>query len=115
MSNGFVVIELGESLEDVDVSDFNDDDFSDVIRQELADRHFKLLSKKEQKKLLDLVSQKSINYSGDLSQLDFLRKDQLGDDLDQKEMDSIAERESEYNDTRNVQKELKAVHGDVMV
>lgn len=32
LSNGFVVIELGESLEEVDVSDFNDEDFSDVIR-----------------------------------------------------------------------------------
>ncbi len=30
-------------------------------------------------------------------------------------MDSIAEWESEYNDTRNVQKELKAVRNDVMI
>lgn len=36
-------------------------------------------------------------------------------DLDHKEMGSIAERESEYNDTRNVGKELKEIKDDVMV
>ena len=36
-SNGFVLVEMNESLEEIDVDDFYQDEFADIIQQELED------------------------------------------------------------------------------